>query len=155
MSEPQYAPAFQRPAGPASRPVTVVVAIALMSPVFVTWLVAGFAWLVVTAKTEGDTGRIFLWILAIAILALCLLFALTTAVGIVEAWRGRSAKLRIPAMFTCGLFFIALINLLVHHKISFAPSQVVPLVLGATAGVSLCLLHTDSAVAWCTRSGQH
>lgn len=138
---------------PPRRPATVVLAVVLMAPVFVAWLVGGFVWLVVTARTEGDTGMIFLWILAIAILALCLLLAFMCGIGMIQAWRGQSQKIRIPAYFTFALFFIALLNLIIKGKISFTPSQLVPLILGAFAGIALFLLSRKSAAAWFARSG--
>lgn len=136
---------------PARRPASVVAAVLLMGPAFATWLFAGFGFLVVTARTEGDTGRILLWILAVAILALCLLLAYMTAVGAVQAWRGRSTRLTIPAGFTTALFFIAVINLIVQGKISYTASQLVPLIVGGMAGAALILLNSRGAAAWLSR----
>lgn len=135
-------------AGRLRRPPTVIVAVILMVPVFVTWLVAGVAWLVVVARTPGDTGRIFWWILGALIFALCLFVAYMSAVGAVQAWRGHSTKMKIPAGFTVALFVIALINLFVHGRISYSPSQIVPLVVGAMAGAALVLIGSRSATAW-------
>lgn len=129
------------------RPGTIVAAAVLMIPVCVTWFVAGIAWVVVTSRMEGD-GMIFYWILAVAILAVCLLVAYISVAGAMEVWRGTSARMRIPAGFTVGLFFIALINLLVNRRITFSPTQLTPLVVGAVAGVAIFLTHTKSATAW-------
>jgi hypothetical protein len=129
------------------RPGTIVAAAVLMIPVCVTWFVAGIAWVVVTSRMEGD-GMIFFWILAVAILAVCLLLAFISAVGAMEVWRGTSTRMKIPAGFTVGLFFIALINLLVNGRITFSPTQLTPLVVGAVAGVAIFLTHTKSATAW-------
>ncbi|MFC7647806.1 hypothetical protein ACFQX6_50440 [Streptosporangium lutulentum] len=55
--------------------------------------------------------------------------------------------------FTLFLFFISVLNMIINGKIDFAPSQLVPLVLGACAGAALFLLNGASASAWFARSG--
>ncbi|WP_055480614.1 hypothetical protein [Sphaerimonospora mesophila] len=132
------------------RPLSVVLAVVLMAPVCAAWLAGGFVWLVVTARMEGD-GMIFFWILAVVILALCLLVGYMAGAGMIQAWRGQTQKIRIPAYFTLALFGIALLNLIVKGKISFEPSQLVPLVLGAMAGVALILLNRSASAAWFAR----
>ncbi|MDP9849043.1 hypothetical protein [Streptosporangium lutulentum] len=138
---------------PAKRPTSVVLGVVLMVPVFLAWLAAGPAWMVVTSNMEGD-GMILFWILGVAILALCLLLAFMAGAGMLQAWRGQSMKISIPAGFTLFLFFISVLNMIINGKIDFAPSQLVPLVLGACAGAALFLLNGASASAWFARSGR-
>jgi hypothetical protein len=140
--------------GPVRRPPAVIAAVVLMLPVFVTWVIAGFGFLSAVARTEDGTGKFLLWILAVAILALCLLVALMAAVGMVHAWRGRSTMMKIPAGFTLALFCLALINLLVHRRISFHPTQVTPLVVGAMAGAAIVLINSKGATAWFAALGR-
>jgi len=118
-----------------------------MAPAAVIWLIAGVGFLIATARTEGSPKSL-LWILAIAILALCLLLVLMTLAGMRQAWQGRSTLLRIPAGFTLGLFVLALVNLLVQGRLDYKPTMTTPLVVGALAGVALILLSSGPAERW-------
>ncbi|MEU4642029.1 hypothetical protein [Micromonospora sp. NPDC023814] len=132
----------------APRPITVVAAILLMVPTALTWLVAGVAFFVAMARSDGD-GKTFLIVIAVLILALCLLLVAMTVGGMVLAWRrAGAAGLRTPATFTFGLFVVALVGLLVQGKLSFQPTMVTPLVVGGLAGVALALLKSRSARDW-------
>ncbi|WP_433651968.1 hypothetical protein ACQP2C_05635 [Micromonospora zamorensis] len=139
------------PQGPSTatrRPATVIAAILLMVPAAVTWLVAGVAFLVAMARSEED-GKIFLIVLALLILMLCLLLVAMTVGGMVLAWRlADPSGLRTPAGFTLGLFVLTLVGLLVQGKLSFQPTMVTPLVVGALSGVALVLINTRSAREW-------
>ncbi|SDN68033.1 hypothetical protein SAMN05444921_13335 [Streptomyces wuyuanensis] len=134
---------------PRRRPVTIVLAAVLMVPVFATWLTAGIAWMVVTYRMEGDgLGKGLFWILAVLILLLCLFLGYMSATGAMGAWRGKDARLIIPARFTAFLFVIALINLVVNGRISYSPTQIVPLVVGALAILADSMVRSKSALAW-------
>lgn len=136
------------PPATARRPITVVAAILLMVPTALTWLVAGVAFFVAMARSDGD-GKIFLIVIAVLILALCLLLVAMTVGGMVLAWRrAGTAGLRTPATFTFGLFVVALVGLLVQGKLSFQPTMVTPLVVGGLSGVALALLKSRSARDW-------
>lgn len=113
--------------------------------------VFAIAWGVVV---YGTGGALILRIpLGVAISALCALLALMGVVGAVQAWRGASPLLRLPAKFTVGLFAIAIINLLVQGRISWSPSQTVPLAVGVVAALALLLSYRPAAAAWLTRAG--
>ncbi|MGW4497967.1 hypothetical protein ACWENR_05015 [Micromonospora sp. NPDC004336] len=148
---PPHAGPSGAPAPPtaARRPITVVAAILLMVPTALTWLVAGVAFFVAMARSDGD-GKIFLIVLAVLILALCLLLVAMTVGGMVLAWRraGGTAGLRTPATFTFGLFVVTLVGLLVQGKLDFQPTMVTPLVVGGLSGVALALLKSRSAKDW-------
>ncbi|MFG2059420.1 hypothetical protein ACGFI9_35955 [Micromonospora sp. NPDC048930] len=133
---------------PARPPTAVVTAILLMVPTALTWLVAGVAFFAAMARSDGD-GKIFLIVIAVPILALCLLVTVITVGGMVLAWRRTGAEgLRIPAAFTFGLFAISLLSLLVQGKLSFHPTMVTPLVVGGLSGVALALLKSRPAKDW-------
>jgi hypothetical protein len=131
----------------SGRPPVVVAAVLLMIPAALTWLVAGIGWLVVTSRLEGDALFLF-WILAVFILALCLLLVAMTISGMRHAWRGWSNLLRIPAGVTAALFALALIGLIVRRSISYEPTMVTPLVVGGLAGVAMVLLTSAPAKKW-------
>jgi len=148
MINPQYfgapVPIDYRP----QRPNTVVAAVLLMVPAFAVWLVGGIAFAVASVRTEGGDAAFLGWILALVVLALCLLVAGLTAMGIREAWGGRSARLKVPAVFTTMLFVVQMIHFFVAERPTFQPTMLVPLVVGSLALVSWVLLNSRSAAAW-------
>ncbi len=136
-------PAGDRP----RRPPAVVAAVLLMVPAGLTWLAAGLGWLVVTWGLEGDFLFLF-WILAVVILALCLLLVGLTVSGMRHAWRGWSGLLAIPAGFTAALFVLTLATLLIRHRISYHPTMLTPLIVGGLAAVAVVLLKSGPAREW-------
>ncbi|MFD0782439.1 hypothetical protein ACFQZ8_00650 [Micromonospora azadirachtae] len=147
---PPHAGASGAPVLPTAvrRPPTVIAAIVLMVPTAVTWLVAGVAFFVAMARSDGD-GKVFLIVLALLILALRLLLVAMTVGGMVLAWRrAGAAGLQTPATFTFGLFLVALVGLLVQGKLSFQPTMVTPLVVGGLSGVALALLKSRPTTDW-------
>lgn len=134
--------------GPASgRPPAVVAAALLMVPTALTWFAAGIGWFVVTWRLEGDFLFLF-WILAFFIVALCMLLVAMTVSGIRHAWRGWSNMLRIPGGFTAGLFLVTLVVLIAQGKLSYQPTMLTPLVVGALAGLATILINGRPAKAW-------
>ena len=133
-------------ARPRRRPPAVVAAVVLMLPVMLTWAVAGVAFSV--AMLRGEGSMILILALVIPIFALCTLLALMTLTGLFTAWSGRGTALKVPAVFTFSLFFLALINMLVRRQLSFQPTMVTPLVVGAMAGAAFALLRSAPAKAW-------
>ncbi|ASW57124.1 right-handed parallel beta-helix repeat-containing protein [Plantactinospora sp. KBS50] len=134
------------PAG-TRRPPAVIAAVLLMVPAALTWLVAGIGFTVATYRAEGDP-KWLLWIVALAILALCLLITFVTVIGIWLAWTGDSQILRGPAGITVALFLITLIMLLVRGRLHFERTMLTPLVVGALATVAIALLRSGPAKAW-------
>jgi hypothetical protein len=131
----------------SGRPPAVVAAALLMIPTALTWFAAGIGWIVVTWRLEGDFLFLF-WILAVFIVALCMLLVAMTVSGIRHAWRGWSNMLRIPAGFTAGLFVLTLVVLLVQGKLSYQPTMLTPLVVGGLAGISAGLINSRPAKTW-------
>lgn len=131
----------------SGRPPAVVAAVLLMIPTALTWFVAGIGWIVVTWRLEGDFLFLF-WILAVFIVALCMLLVAMTVSGIRHAWRGWSNMLRIPAGFTAGLFVVTLVVLLAQGKLSYQPTMLTPLVVGALAGIAAGLINSRPAKKW-------
>ncbi|MFF0150122.1 hypothetical protein [Micromonospora sp. NPDC005203] len=136
------------PPATARRPAAVIAAILLMVPVAVTWLVAGIAFFVAMMRAEGD-GVFLVIILAVVVLALCLLLVFMTVLGMVFTWRRLGPEgLRVPASFTFGLFVVFLVGLLATGKLDFQPTMVTPLVVGGLAGAALVLLKSRQAKDW-------
>lgn len=136
------------PATTARRPVAVTLAVLLMLPVAGTWLVAGVAFFRAMLSVGGDARFLVVGIGA-AVLAVCLLVVLTTALGMIVAWTGRGREgLTTPATFTFGLFVVVLVALLVQGRLGFEPTMVTPLVVGAMAGAARGLLASRPARAW-------
>jgi parallel beta-helix repeat protein len=129
------------------RPPAIVAAVLLMAPVAVTWLVAGIAWMVVTSRLEGDALFLF-WILAVFILLLCLLVTLMAVVAMATAWYGVTNAMNLPAGFTLAVFVLALVNLLVQHKIEYNPTMLTPLIVGSLAAVAAALARSAPAKKW-------
>ncbi|WP_146605808.1 hypothetical protein [Micromonospora craterilacus] len=137
--------------GPASRrPMVVTLAVLLMLPAVVTWLIAGIAFFLAMMRTEGDgLGKFLVVVIGAVVLALALLVVLLASLGILIAWRGDGAEgLTVPAGFTFGLFVVVIVTLLVQGKLSYQPTMVTPLVVGGLAGVSLALIKSPPARAW-------
>lgn len=129
------------------RPPAVVAAVLLMVPAGLTWFAAAIGWLLVTWRLEGDFLFLF-WILAVLIVALCLLVTGMTISGIRHAWRGWSGLLAIPAGFTVALFVLTLVTLIGRGRISYHPTMLTPLIVGGLAAVALVLLRTGPARKW-------
>ncbi|MDG4794501.1 hypothetical protein [Micromonospora sp. WMMD1082] len=119
-------------------------------PSVVIWLIGGIAFFLAMLRTEGDgLGRILVVGIGAAVLALALLVVLLASLGMLMAWLGDTAEgLTAPAGLTFGLFVVVIVTLLVQGKLSYHPTMVTPLVVGALAGVSLALLKTPPARAW-------
>jgi hypothetical protein len=132
------------------RPTTIVVAVVAMVPAFAVWLVGGIAFFVASVRSKGDAAFLG-WILATVVLALCLLVAVLTVVGIRDAWVGRSARLKVPAIFTTMLFVFQLIHFFVAERPTFQLNMLVPLVVGVLAMASWVLMGGRSATAWVSR----
>jgi hypothetical protein len=128
----------------------VIAAIVLIAPATVLWPVAGAAFVVSVTRMESSAMALW-WALATMILGLCLFIGYMGARGSYEAWRGTTKRVRIPAIFSCSMFLVAIINLLVKGKIDYDPTQILPLVVGTLAGVALVLLRTPAAEAWFNR----
>ncbi|MET0495082.1 MAG: right-handed parallel beta-helix repeat-containing protein [Actinoplanes sp.] len=143
----EVGPGSQVAQGSVRRPPQIVAAALLMIPAAVTWVVAGIAWMVVTSRLEGDALFLF-WIIALAILALCLFVAFMCVAGIRYAWRGGPKVLTIPAGFTMGLFVIAIITLIVQRKLEYKPTMLTPLIVGGLAAVALGMLNSKPADRW-------
>ncbi|MGC5033687.1 hypothetical protein [Micromonospora sp. DT229] len=135
---------------PPARPLVVTLAVLLMLPSIVTWLIAGIAFFRAMLGAEGDgLGRALVVGIGAGVLAIALLVVMLGALGILMAWTGDSAQgLAVPAGFTFGLFVVVLVVLLVQGKLSFAPTMVTPLVVGGLAGVALALIKSPPARAW-------
>ncbi|MFG2062002.1 hypothetical protein ACGFIK_11345 [Micromonospora sp. NPDC048871] len=144
----QPAPAAGKPS--ARRPFVVTLAVLLMLPSIVTWLIAGIAFFRAMLGAEGDgLGRALVVGIGAGVLAIALLVVMLGALGILMAWTGDSAQgLAVPAGFTFGLFVVVLVVLLVQGKLSFAPTMVTPLVVGGLAGVALALIKSPPARTW-------
>jgi hypothetical protein len=127
------------------RPLSVTVAGLLMLPVGATWATAGIAF---TVGMMRDDGSFLAWALVIPILLLCLFLAYMSFVGAWQLYRGTSIKVLIPAYFTFAMFGLAIINLLVQGRISFSPTQILPLVVGVMAIVAHILVHRQSSMDW-------
>ncbi|MET8148622.1 hypothetical protein ACIBSW_35320 [Actinoplanes sp. NPDC049668] len=141
---PPVAP--RRPGVRPSRPPVVTAGLLLMLPAAVIWLVAGIAWVVVSARMEG--GAFWVWMLAVPVVALCLLVSLICFAGIRLGWRGRPHGLHVPGGFTMALFVIVIINLLVRGRIEYSPTQLTPLIVGTLAGVAVGLLRSRQSKQW-------
>ncbi|WFE22516.1 hypothetical protein O7621_03980 [Solwaraspora sp. WMMD937] len=140
-------PATATPAAGRRRPPVVVAAVLLTIPTAALWLVAGLAFLVVTYRAEGD-AKFLLWIIAFAILGLCLLLVFMTLAGMRIVWVGGPNMLRAPAGFTAGLLLVVLGNLLLFGKVEYHPTMLIPMVVGALAGLAVILLATPPARRW-------
>ncbi|WP_433530410.1 hypothetical protein ACQPYA_30360 [Micromonospora sp. CA-263727] len=147
---PPPGPPARGPHPAGRRPIVVTLAVLLMLPAIVTWLIAGIAFLRAMLRAEGDgLGRILVVGIGAAVLALALLVVLLAALGSAMAWQGASAEgLTVPAAFTFGLFVVVIVTLLVQGKLSYQPTMVTPLVVGGLAGVSLALIKSPPARAW-------
>jgi hypothetical protein len=135
---------------PGRPPPVVLAAIVLIAPATILWPVAGTAFVVSIARTESSAKALW-WALALLVFALCLFVGYMGARGMFEAWRGVSKRIRVPAIFTLSIFFVAIVNLLVKGKIEYDPTQILPLVVGALAGLALFLTRTPDAEAWFNR----
>ncbi|GIJ79989.1 hypothetical protein SAMN05443287_11764 [Micromonospora phaseoli] len=137
---------------PRRRPVVVILAVLLMVPSIVTWLIAGFAFFRAMLRSEGDgLGRFLVVCIGAGGLGIALLVVLLGSLGMLMAWVGDSAEgLAVPAGFTFGLFVVVIVVLLVQGKLSYHPTMVTPLVVGGLAGVSLALIKSPPARAWFT-----
>lgn len=147
-------PSMVDPAGPGQapaerRPLAVVAAVWLMVPTAIIWLVAGFAFMVVTYRAEGD-AKFLLWIIAAAILGLCLMLVFMTLAGMRIAWVGGHGALRIPAGFTCGTLLVLLTGLVLFDKVEYHRTMLPPMAVGGLAGAALILLATPAARRWLT-----
>ncbi|NGM15746.1 hypothetical protein O3597_26695 [Verrucosispora sp. WMMA2044] len=140
---------------PRRRPVVVTVAVLLMVPSIVLWLIAGFAFFRAMLRAEGDgLGKVLVVGIGAGVLAIALLVVLLAAMGIFMAWTGdNAAGLAVPAGFTFGLFVVVIVTLLAQGKLSYHPTMVTPLVVGGLAGVSLILIKTPPARAWFASRG--
>ncbi len=145
------APPGGSPGGmPGRRPIAVTLAILLMVPSVVIWLIAGIAFFRAMLRADGDgPGRLLVVGIGAAVLALALLVVLLTSLGMMMAWQGDgSAGLVVPAAFTFGIFVVVIVTLLVQDKLTYQPTMVTPLVVGGLAGVALALVMTPPARAW-------
>jgi len=140
-------PATAIPAAGRRRPAVVVAAVLLTIPTAALWLVAGLAFLVVTYRAEGD-AKFLLWIIAFAIFGLCLLLVFMTLAGMRIVWVGGPNMLRAPAGFTAGLLLVVLGCLLLFGKVEYHPTMLMPMVVGALAGLAVILLATPPARHW-------
>ncbi|MBX7270169.1 hypothetical protein KIF24_31870 [Micromonospora sp. Llam7] len=147
--QPTAPTAVSSPA-PRRRPVVVTLAILLMLPAIVIWLIAGIAFFRAMLHTEGDgLGKILVVGIGAGALAIALLVALLASLGILMAWTGDSAAgLAVPAGFTFGLFVVVIVTLLAQGKLGYHPTMVTPLVVGGLAGMSLALIKSPPARAW-------
>ncbi|GAA0363001.1 hypothetical protein [Micromonospora gifhornensis] len=143
-------PTGASPPPPGRRPIVVTLAVVLMVPSIVTWLIAGIAFFRAMLAAEGTgLGRVLVVGIGAGVLAIALLMVLLAALGILMAWTGDSAQgLAVPAGFTFGLFVVVIVVLLVQGKLTFEPTMVTPLVVGGLAGVALALVKSPPARAW-------
>lgn len=132
---------------PRRPPAAVVAAVWLMLPTAIIWLVAGLAFLVVTFRAEGD-AKFLLWIIAVAILGLCLMLVFMTLAGMRLTWVGGEAALRTPAGFTFGVLLVLLTGLVLFGKVEYHHTMLPPMAVGGLAGVALILLETPPARRW-------
>ncbi|WP_431727991.1 hypothetical protein [Verrucosispora sp. TAA-831] len=148
---PPGLPAPGRTAAP--RPPVVTLAVLLMVPAVVVWLVAGIAFFLAMLRTEGTgIGRLLVVGIGGAVLALALLVVFLASLGMMMAWQGDGAAgLTVPAGFTFGIFVVVIVTLLSQGKLTFQPTMVTPLVVGGLAGVSLALVCSPPARAWFAR----
>lgn len=137
---------------PGGRPASLVVACACMLPGTVAWSAA----LVGLAATGfGDPDLVLR--VTLPVLAVCLLMVALHALGIVGAWRGTSALLRVPAWITVAL--VTLFALLAGwtavggNSANLEPTMLVLAAPAALAGAALLLLRTTPARAWLPASG--
>ncbi|GAB3855300.1 hypothetical protein GCM10029963_49860 [Micromonospora andamanensis] len=158
---PNLGPAPGTPLGrpsPAARrrPFVVTLAVLLMVPSIVIWLIAGIAFFRAMLRAEGDgLGKFLVVGIGAGVLAIALLVALLAALGILMAWTGDNpAGLAVPAGFTFGLFVVVIVTLLAQGKLSYHPTMVTPLVVGGLAGVSLGLIKSPQARAWFAGRGR-
>jgi hypothetical protein len=131
----------------------VTLAVLLMAPAVVVWLVAGIAFFLAMLRTEGTgIGRLLVVGIGGAVLALALLVVFLASLGMMMAWQGDGAAgLTVPAGFTFGIFVVVIVTLLTQGKLTFQPTMVTPLVVGGLAGVSLALVCSPPARAWFAR----
>ncbi|GIJ08384.1 hypothetical protein ACFFMR_29435 [Micromonospora andamanensis] len=138
--------------GPTSpgRPVAVTLAVFLMVPAVLTWLIGGIAFFRALLNAEGDgLGKVLVVGIGAGVLAIALLVVLLAGMGILMAWTGDNASgLAVPAGFTFGLFVVVIVTLLAQGKLSYQPTMITPLVVGGLAGVSLVLVKSPPARAW-------
>ena len=95
-----------------------------------------------TPESDPVAGSAFL------VLALCLFVGYMGVRGMLEAWRGTAKRIRVPALFTLAVFFVAIINQLVRGHIEASPTRILPLVVGAMAGVAELCIRTPEAQDW-------
>ncbi|GIJ29634.1 hypothetical protein Vqi01_47960 [Micromonospora qiuiae] len=147
---PIVGPPQSEPAPPRRRPFVVTLAVLLMVPSVVTWLIAGIGFFRAMMKAEGDgLGRFLVVGIGAAVLALALLVVFLASIGVLMAWTGDNAQgLAVPAGFTFGLFVVVIVTLLMQGKLSYHPTMVTPLVVGGLAGVSLALIKSPPARTW-------
>jgi hypothetical protein len=141
---------------PRRRPVVVIIAVLLMVPSIVIWLIAGVAFFRAMLRAEGDgLGKVLVVGIGAGVLAIALLVVLLASMGILMAWTGdNAAGLAVPAGFTFGLFVVVIVTLLALGKISYHPTMVTPLVVGGLAGMSLVLIKSPPARAWFAGRGR-
>ncbi|MEV2241778.1 hypothetical protein [Micromonospora sp. NPDC049891] len=152
---PGTPPSGPEPA-PRRRPVVVTIAVLLMVPPIIIWLIAGVAFFRAMLRAEGDgLGKILVVGIGAGVLAIALLVVLLASLGILMAWTGdNAAGLAVPAGFTFGLFVVVIVTLLAQGKLSYHPTMVTPLVVGGLAGVSLVLIKSPPARAWFAGRGR-
>ncbi|MBQ1027725.1 hypothetical protein [Micromonospora sp. C95] len=155
MSNTSAEPGSAQTPTPRRRPVVVTIAVLLMVPSIVIWLIAGAAFFRAMLRAEGDgLGKVLVVGIGAGVLAIALLVVLLAAMGIFMAWIGDNpAGLAVPAGFTFGLFVVVIVTLLAQGKLSYHPTMVTPLVVGGLAGVSLVLIKSPPARAWFASRG--